>query len=60
MSDTDVGPDDTLSPSESTDSDEIKNADGDDVVDAPDRWQGADRADTEETLDRKLAAEEPE
>ncbi|CRZ17004.1 hypothetical protein [Mycolicibacterium neworleansense] len=60
MSDIDNGPDDTLSPSESTDSDEVGNADGDEVVDPPEEWHGADRADTEETLERKLAAEEPE
>jgi hypothetical protein len=60
MSDIENGPDDTLSPSESTDSDEVANADGDQVVDPPDDWHGADRADTDETLERKLAAEEPE
>ncbi|OCB14406.1 hypothetical protein A5717_09625 [Mycolicibacterium porcinum] len=60
MSDIENGPDDTLSPSESTDSDEVANADGDEVVDPPDDWHGADRADAEETLERKLAAEEPE
>ncbi|WP_372448055.1 hypothetical protein [[Mycobacterium] fortunisiensis] len=60
MSDTDMGPDDTLSPSESTDSDELANADGDEVVDPPEEWHGADRAEEDETLDRKLAAEEPE
>ncbi|WKG03795.1 hypothetical protein QU592_01205 [Mycolicibacterium sp. HK-90] len=60
MSDTDMGPDDTLPPSESTDSDEVGNADGDEVVDPPEDWHGADRADTDETLDRKLAAEEPD
>lgn len=60
MSDIENGPDDTLSPSESTDSDEVANADGDEVVDPPDEWHGADREDAEETLERKLAAEEPE
>lgn len=58
MSDIENGPDDTLSPSESTDSDEVANADGDEVVDPPDQWHGADRADVDETLERKLAAEE--
>lgn len=52
-----VGPDQTLSPSESLDSDEVRNADGDEVVDAPDRWRDADEADS---LDEKLATEEPE
>lgn len=60
MSDIENGPDDTLSPSESTDSDEVANADGDEVVDPPDEWHGADRVDAGETLERKLAAEEPE
>lgn len=60
MSDIENGPDDTLSPSESTDSDEVANADGDEVVDPPDEWHGADREDAEETLEHKLAAEEPE
>lgn len=56
-----MGPDDTLSPSESTDSDEVApDADGDEVVDPPEEWHGADRAEEDETLDRKLAAEEPE
>lgn len=55
-----MGPDDTLSPSESTDSDEIANMDGDEVVDPPDAWHGDYGADGEESLDRKLAAEQPE
>lgn len=50
-------PDETLSPSESLDSDEVRNDDGDEVVDPPDRWRDADEADS---LDEKLAAEEPE
>lgn len=55
-----MGPDDTLSPSESTDSDEVApSADGDEVVDPPEEWHGADRAD-DETLDQKLAAERPD
>jgi hypothetical protein len=37
------GPDDTLNVSESTDSDEVRNDDGDIVVDAPDDWSEADR-----------------
>jgi hypothetical protein len=59
--------DDTLSPSESTDSDEVRNDDGDTVVDPPDSWSEADRFGmTEreeregESLEYKLAAEEPE
>ncbi|BBX89817.1 hypothetical protein H5U98_01205 [Mycolicibacterium boenickei] len=60
MSDIENGPDDTLSPSESTDSDEVANADGDDVVDPPEHWHGADRADEPESLESKLDAERPD
>lgn len=49
--------DDMLSQSESLDSDEIRNRDGDEVVDPPDEWI---RADVDETLDQKLAAELPD
>ena len=59
--------DDTLSPSESTDSDEVRNDDGDIVVDPPDGWSEADRfgmtAREEregESLDARLAEEEPD
>jgi hypothetical protein len=59
--------DDTLSPSESTDSDEVRNDDGDVVVDPPDHWSEADkfgmtaREEREgESLDNRLAAEEPD
>ncbi len=59
--------DDTLSPSESTDSDEVRNDDGDIVVDPPDDWSEADkfgmtaREEREgESLDSKLLAEEPD
>ncbi|MDT5220325.1 MAG: hypothetical protein QOF15_2430 [Mycobacterium sp.] len=62
-----TGPDDTLDPSESTDSDELRNDDGDTVVDPPDDWSEADkfgmtaREEREgESLDARLAAEEPE
>jgi hypothetical protein len=61
------GPDDTLSPSESTDSDELRNDDGDTVVDPPEDWSEADRfgmpAREEregESLDARLAEEEPD
>lgn len=61
------GADDMLSPMEATDSDEVHNADGDEVVDAPDDWTGADKfgmsAEEErqgETLDQRLAEEEPD
>jgi hypothetical protein len=59
--------DDTLSPSESTDSDEVRNDDGDSVVDPPEDWSEADkfgmtaREEREgESLDDRLAEEEPD
>ena len=59
--------DDTLSPSESTDSDEVRNDDGDIVVDPPDDWSEADRfgmTAREEregvSLEARLAEEEPD
>ena len=59
--------DDTLSPSESTDSDEVRNDDGDIVVDPPDDWSEANefgmtaREEEEgESLEYKLSAEEPD
>lgn len=51
------GPDDTLSPMESLDSDDVRNDDGDIVVDPPDRWIEPDRGDS---LDERLAAEVPD
>ncbi|KAF0959599.1 hypothetical protein [Rhodococcus sp. T7] len=61
------GPGDTLSPSESLDSDDVRNNDGDDVVDPPDGWSEADRFGTTlneeregESLDEKLSEEEPD
>lgn len=53
----DGGPDNTLSPSESLDSDEVRNDDGDIVADPPERW--IDPAE-DQSLDEKLAAEEPD
>ena len=59
--------DETLSPSESTDSDEVRNDDGDTVVDPPDDWSEADKfgmtareAEGGESLDDKVAAEQPD
>jgi hypothetical protein len=59
--------DDTLSPSESTDSDELRNDDGDIVVDPPDDWSEANKfgmtareEEEGESLEYKLAAEEPD
>lgn len=61
------GPEDTLNPSESLDSDEVRNDDGDTVVDPPEDWSGADKfgmtAAEEregESLDDRLAEEEPD
>ncbi len=61
------GPGDTLRPSEALDSDDVRNRDGDDVVDPPESWSEADkfgvtsREELEgESLDDKLAAEQPE
>lgn len=61
------GPGDTLNPAESTDSDELRNDDGDIVVDPPDGWSEADRfgvteseEEEGESLDDRLAAEEPD
>jgi len=61
------GPGDTLNVSESVDSDELNNKDGDDVVDPPENWKGSDRFGTTlreegegEPLDERLAEEEPD
>jgi hypothetical protein len=49
--------DDMLEQAESLDSDEVRNDDGDEVVDPPDRWIDAGES---ESLDEKLAAEDSE
>jgi hypothetical protein len=57
------GSDDTLRPMEALDSDDVRNDDGDEVVDPPESWAAADRIAEEpegESLDEKLAAEQPE
>ena len=46
--------DDMLDQSESLDSDEVRNDDGDEVVDPPEHWIEAEDHDS---LDEKLAAE---
>jgi hypothetical protein len=46
--------DDMLDQSESLDSDEVRNDDGDEVVDPPEHWI---EAEDHESLDEKLAAE---
>jgi hypothetical protein len=50
-------PDDMLSPEEQLDSDEIRNDDGDEVVDPPDSWLDPRE---DESLDERLADEEPD
>lgn len=57
------GVDDTLRPAEALDPDEVRNDDGDEVVDPPADWAAADHIaenPESESLDEKLAAEEPE
>lgn len=61
------GPGDTLNASEGTDSDEVRNDDGDVVVDPPEGWSEANRfgmtareAREGESLDARLAEEEPD
>jgi hypothetical protein len=58
---------DMLSPMEATDSDDLHNDDGDEVVDPPDGWSGVDKTGMTdrqqregETLDEALAEEEPD
>lgn len=46
-----------LSPSEALDSDEVRNDDGDETVDPPERWI---EARDDENLDERLADEEPD
>jgi hypothetical protein len=55
--------DDTLRPAEALDADDVRNDDGAAVVDPPEDWAAADHIAEEpdgESLDEKLAAEEPE
>jgi hypothetical protein len=61
------GAGDLLSPMEGTDSDDLQNADGDDVVDPPDGWSGVDKFGMSaqeqaegQTLDQRLAEEVPD
>ena len=53
----DVSDDNPLTPEEALDSDEVRNDDGDEVVDPPERWIDARE---DETLDERLADEVPE
>jgi hypothetical protein len=54
---TDDFDDNPLTPEEELDSDEIRNDDGDEVVDPPDEWIDAK---DNETLDERLAEEVPD
>ncbi|MGV0719620.1 hypothetical protein ABQF17_02875 [Mycolicibacterium elephantis] len=48
---------------EAMDSDDVRNDDGDEVVDPPEQWAAADHIAAEpegESLDEKLAAERPD
>ena len=57
------GIDDTLRPMEALDPDDVRNDDGDEVVEPPESWVAADHIAEEpdrESLDEKLAAEEPD
>lgn len=58
---------DTLGPAEALDSDEVRNDDGDTVVDPPEDWSEANRFGLTareqregESLDQRLAEEEPD
>lgn len=53
----DTSDDNPLTPEEALDSDEVRNDDGDEVVDPPARWIDARE---DETLDERLADEEPD
>jgi len=53
----DVSDDNPLTPEEALDSDEVRNDDGDEVVDPPEKWIEARE---DESLDERLADEEPD
>jgi hypothetical protein len=53
----DVSDDNPLTPEEALDSDEVRNDDGDEVVDPPERWIAAKEG---ESLDERLADEQPD
>lgn len=53
----DVSDENPLTPSEALDSDEVRNDDGDEVVDPPERWIDARE---DESLDERLADETPD
>ncbi|MEX3755001.1 hypothetical protein ABFW00_03900 [Mycobacteroides abscessus] len=67
VGDDEAGPGDTWNVSESTDSDEMHNADGDEPVEPPQKWSAsgkfglvANEASEGESLDKKLWAERPD
>nr|WP_068278911.1 hypothetical protein [Aldersonia kunmingensis] len=53
----DVSDDNPLTPAEQLDSDEVRNDDGDEVVDPPEQWIDAE---ANESLDERLASEVPD
>jgi hypothetical protein len=53
----DVSDDFPLTPEEALDSDEVRNDDGDKVVDPPEKWIDAGE---DESLDERLSEEEPD
>jgi hypothetical protein len=53
----DVSDDNPLTPEEALDSDEVRNDDGDEVVDPPEKWIEARE---DESLDERLADETPD
>jgi hypothetical protein len=53
----DVSDDNPLTPEEALDSDEVRNSDGDEVVDPPDEWIEAGER---ESLDERLSEEVPD
>lgn len=53
----DVSDENPLTPEEQLDSDEVRNDDGDEVVDPPERWIEARE---DETLDERIADEQPD
>jgi hypothetical protein len=53
----DVSDDNPLTPEEQLDSDEVRNDDGDEVVDPPEEWIDAE---DHESLDERLSAEVPD
>jgi hypothetical protein len=53
----DVSDDNPLTPEEQLDSDEVRNDDGDEVVDPPEKWIDARE---DETLDERLSDEVPD